>query len=154
MKSCRFPISNWRENKFCSHEQMQAFHFGKCLHDIISPEMKFHFCQNDRNEITPAVSFKRTCTFISLRVNFVHMRISCRFEISFRLKWPIWNPYWFQFHFASIHVDTVKSWLNTIVKSHTRLSSFRLSFERILKYIVHMIVSTFLLYFELTVSLN
>ena len=23
--------------------------------------MKFGFCQNDRNEITPAMSFKRTC---------------------------------------------------------------------------------------------
>ena len=23
--------------------------------------MKFHFCQNDRNEITPAINFKRIC---------------------------------------------------------------------------------------------
>ena len=25
--------------------------------NILSPEMKFYFCQNDRNEITPAMSF-------------------------------------------------------------------------------------------------
>ena len=36
------------------------------------------------------------------------MKISCRFEISFRSKWPIWNPYRFEFHFASIHVSTSK----------------------------------------------
>ena len=68
----------------------------------------------------PALSFKRTCAlnatsnesslhlFISFRVNYVHMKISCRFEISFRSKWPIWNPYRFEFHFASIHVNTSK----------------------------------------------
>ena len=46
--------------------------------------------------------------FISFRLNSVHMKISCRFEISFRSKWPIWNPYRFEFHFASIHVNTSK----------------------------------------------
>ena len=66
----------------------------------------------------PALSFKRTCAlnatsnnlrlFISFRVNCFHMKISCRFEISFRSKWPIWNPYRFEFHFASIHVNTSK----------------------------------------------
>ena len=34
------------------------------------------------------------------------MKISYRFEISFRSKWPIWNPYRFSLHFASIHVNT------------------------------------------------
>ena len=63
----------------------------------------------------PALSFKRTCAlnatsnnlrlFISFRVNCFHMKISCRFEISFRSKWPIWNPYRFEFHFASIHLN-------------------------------------------------
>ena len=48
------------------------------------------------------------CLFISLRVNHFHMKISCRFEISFRSKWMIWNPYRFEFHFASIHVNTSK----------------------------------------------
>ena len=36
------------------------------------------------------------------------MKISCRFEISFRSKWLIWNPYRFEFHFVSIHVNTGK----------------------------------------------
>ena len=66
----------------------------------------------------PALSFKRTCAlnatstttlrFISFRLNYVHIKISCRFEISFRSKWPIWNPYRFEFHFTSIHVNTSK----------------------------------------------
>ena len=59
----------------------------------------------------PALTFKRTCTenatsnnlhlFISFRVNYIHMKISCRFEISFWSKWPIWNPYHFEFHLNS-----------------------------------------------------
>ena len=36
------------------------------------------------------------------------MKISCRFEISFWSKWTIWNPYCFEFHFTSIHVNTNK----------------------------------------------
>ena len=60
----------------------------------------------------PARSFKRICALsaisnesalISFQVNSVHMKISCRFEMSFRSKWPIWNPYRFEFYFASIH---------------------------------------------------
>ena len=73
MNSYRFEISNRRENKFCSHEvsfrlhfkttryfdgHVQAFHFGQCLHDILSPEMKFHFCQNDRYEIHTGIEFQ------------------------------------------------------------------------------------------------
>ena len=73
MNSYRFEISNRRENKFCSHEvsfrlhfkttryfdgHVQAFHFGQCLHDILSPEMKFHFCQNDRYEIDTRIEFQ------------------------------------------------------------------------------------------------
>ena len=73
MNSYRFEISNQRENKFCSHEvsfrlhfkttryfdgHVQAFHFGQCLHDILSPEMKFHFCQNDRYEIHTRIEFQ------------------------------------------------------------------------------------------------
>ena len=37
-----------------------------------------------------------------------HMKISCRFEISFRSKLSIWNSCRFEFHFASIHVNTSK----------------------------------------------
>ena len=29
---------------------------AQCLQNILSPEVKFHFCQNDRNETTPAMS--------------------------------------------------------------------------------------------------
>ena len=30
---------------------------GQRLHNILPPEMKLHLCRNDRNEITPAMSF-------------------------------------------------------------------------------------------------
>ena len=67
-----FGISNRRENKFCSNEvsfrlhfktiryfdgHVQAFHFGQFLHDTLSPEMKFHLCQNDRYETHTVLSF-------------------------------------------------------------------------------------------------
>ena len=51
-------------------------------------------------------SFKRTCAlnattslrlFISFRVNYVHMKIQCRFDISFRSNWPVWKLYLFEF---------------------------------------------------------
>ena len=91
MNSYRFKISNRCENKFCLHDvpfrlhfkttryidgHAQEYDFGQCLHHILSPKMKFHFCQNDRNEITPAVSFKvkRTCALntISDEYAFIH----------------------------------------------------------------------------------
>ena len=52
-----------------------------------------------------ALSFKRTCAlnatktlrlFISFRVNYVHMKIQCRFDISFRSNWPVWKLYLFE----------------------------------------------------------
>ena len=46
--------------------------------------------------------------FISFRVNSVPMKISCRFEVLFRSKWLIWNPYRSEFHFTSIHVNKSK----------------------------------------------
>ena len=48
-----------------------------------------------------------TCVGISFRVVFTWYFIT-RNEISFLSKWPIWNPYRFEFHFASIHVNTSK----------------------------------------------
>ena len=48
-----------------------------------------------------------TCVSISFRVVFTWYFIT-RNEISFLSKWPIWNPYRFEFHFASIHVNTSK----------------------------------------------
>ena len=73
MNSCRFEILNRRENKFSSHEvsfqqyfkvtryfdgHVWAFHFGWCLHDILLPEIKFHFCRNDRYEIHTGIEFQ------------------------------------------------------------------------------------------------
>ena len=66
----------------------------------------------------PALSFKRTCALNttsneSAPIHFVSGK-SCShenlmpFENPFRSKWPIWNPYRFEFHFASIHVNTSK----------------------------------------------
>ena len=42
-------MSRW----FFSYE----FILGHCLHNILSSEIKFHFCQYDGNEITPEMSF-------------------------------------------------------------------------------------------------
>ena len=43
------------------------------------------------------------CLFILFQVNYVHMKILCR------LEWMIWNPYHFEFHFASpVNVLLVK----------------------------------------------
>ena len=36
-------------------------HFGWCLHNNLSLEMKFHFCQNDRNERMTVVSLILSC---------------------------------------------------------------------------------------------
>ena len=73
MKLYQFEISNQHESKFGSHEvsfrlhfkttrysngHVYAFHLGQCLHDILSPEMKFHFCQNDRYEIHTHIEFQ------------------------------------------------------------------------------------------------
>ena len=134
MNSYRFEISSRRENKFCSHK----FHFDciskrpdilmdMCRHFIsgsvymILYHLKWNFISvevTDRKSIYPHWVSKAHAhktqhpmslrLFISFRVNYVHMKILCRFEISFRSIWPIWNPYRFEFHFASIHVNTSK----------------------------------------------
>ena len=113
MNSYRFEILNRRENKFCSHEVL--FHFGyiskqlnvlmdMCRH-FISDSLYMIFYHKKLNFISvkmtdmksiPALSFKRTCAlnatstttlrFISFRLNYVHIKISCRFELSFRSK--------------------------------------------------------------------
>ena len=48
-----------------------------------------------------------TCVGISFWVVFTWYFI-IRNEISFLSKWTIWNPSCFEFHFASIHVNTSK----------------------------------------------
>ena len=159
MNSYRFAISNWRENKFCSHEVSFRLHF----------------------KIT---RYSDGYVGISFRVVFTRYFIT-RNEISFLSKWPIWNryPHWVLnapsnesalihfvsgklrsqenlkpvWNFVSVKIKRyethtvlsfilpqfmgtqVKSWLNTEVrfstemKSHTGLNSFRLSCERTFK---------------------
>ena len=70
MNSYRFAISNWRENKFCSHEVSFRLHF----------------------KIT---RYSDGYVGISFRVVFTRYFIT-RNEISFLSKWPIWNryPHW------------------------------------------------------------
>ena len=72
----------------------------------------------------PALSFKRTCAlnatsnesslhlFISFRVNYVHMKISCRFEISFRSNWRYEIHTVLSFISPQFMWTQVKSWLN------------------------------------------
>ena len=43
-----------------------------------------------------------------LNTSLVELRISCRFGISFQSKWRIWNLCRFEYHFASIHLNTGK----------------------------------------------
>ena len=79
---------------------------------------KWNFISVKMTQITPAMSFKCTSALNSISnestlihfvlANFIHMKISCQFEDSFRSKWPIWNPYQFEFHFTSIHMNTSK----------------------------------------------
>ena len=56
--------------------------------------MKFDFCHSDQYEIHTPLSFKHTCALIATSNESA--------------QWPIWDPYRFEFHFASIHVNTNK----------------------------------------------
>ena len=46
------------------------FILRQCLHNILSPEMKFHFSHNDRNEVRPVVNFVLLfyCSVLSVQV--------------------------------------------------------------------------------------
>ena len=130
MNSCRFEISNRRENKFCSHEVLfglyfktaqyfgghftlgsiyMIFYHPKC-NSFLSKWLIWNpYPQRVSNAHTNQMKYPTTLQlYISFWVNSVHMKISCWFEISFRSKWPIWNPYHFEFHFTSIYVNTNK----------------------------------------------
>ena len=115
------------------------------------PKWNFISVKMTDTKFIPALSFKCTFAltqhptglhlFIPFQINYVHMKISCHFKILFRSKWPIWNPYRFEFHFDSVPVNTSKELtehlrFSTEIKSHTGLSSFRLSCERTLKFVV------------------
>ena len=96
-----------------------SFHFG-CISkrfDILI-NMRRHFNSGSvymklyhpkyNNEMKPAMSFK--CTFSLNPIlnesglihfassRFVHMKTTCRFEISLRSKWSIWNLYRLSFN--------------------------------------------------------
>ena len=150
MNTYRFEISNRRESKFCLHgvslrlhlkttqyfdEHALAFHFGYCLHEILSPEIKTHFCQNDRSKIAPTMTFKRTCSLsaifsesalISFALGKFCSHENLRFKISFRSKFHTGLG----FISSQFMWKQVKSWLKTEVrfltetKSHTGLNSF------------------------------
>ena len=79
MNSNRFEISNWHENKFCSNEVSFRLHFKTTRYFDV------HFISGS-----------------------VYMYFITRNEISFLAKWPIWNPYRFEFHFTPIYVNTIK----------------------------------------------
>ena len=119
----RFEISNRRENKFCSHEAVfqndpitwtcAGISFRvvfRCYWNFISLKM------TDMKS-TSALSFKRTCALNatsneSALIHFVSGKLCSHENLmpvwNFISKWPIWNPYRFEFHFASIHVNTSK----------------------------------------------
>ena len=130
-----------------------TFHFdyiskrlGQCSHDTLSPNSflsKWLIWHPNPQRVSNAhAHWKQYPTilrlFISLWVNFVHIKISCRFKILFRSKWLIRNSYWLSFILTQFMWTEAKSWLNTKVrfsteiKSHTGLSSFRLSRQRTL----------------------
>ena len=86
----------------CFDGHVQALHFGQSLHDILSQEIKFHFCQNDRYEIHTSIEFQ------------THMRIKCNIHndsavhfVSVKLcshknLMPVWN-------FISVKMTDMKS---------------------------------------------
>ena len=78
-------------------------------------------------------------SFILPRKNFVHFKISCRFEILIQSKWRYEIHTGLSFILLQFIWTQVKSWLNTEVrfsaklKSHTDLNSFRRSCKRALR---------------------
>ena len=93
-----------------------------------------------------ALSFKRTCALNAISnesalIHFVSGKLCSHENLMpvwnfISVKLTIWNPYRFEFHFASIHVNTNKeltenrSEIFNQMKSHNGLNSFRLSCER------------------------
>ena len=114
---------------------------------ILSPKMKLHFCQNDSNGITPAMSFKCTCTLntISNEPALIHFASG---KSHAGLKFHFGQNDQYEIHTGLSFIPSkfmwtqVKNWLNTRVrfstemKSHAGLRSFRLSCERTLKFCI------------------
>ena len=133
MNTYRFEISNRREKgslhmKFhfsCISKRPEIFmdmcrhSFSGSVHIIFyHPKWNFISVKMTDTKFIPALSFKCTFAltqhptglrlFIPFQINYLHMKISCHFKILFRSKWPIWNPYRFEFHFDSVPVNTSK----------------------------------------------
>ena len=153
MNSYRSEISNRCENKFCSHEVSFRLHFKTTPYFdgyVVGLSFRVVFTYFiTRNEISflskwpiwnpyPHWVNKRTCALNAtsnesvlthfVLGKYVPMKISYRFEISFRSKWPIWNPYRFEFHFASIHGNTSRELTASLLK----ISLFHRCFPNIL----------------------
>ena len=105
--------TTWYFDGMCRH-----FISGSVYMIVYHPEWNLVSLKMTGMKSIPALSFKHTCILNatyseSALIHFVSgklssHKISCRFEISFRSKWPLWNPYRFEFHFASVHVNTSK----------------------------------------------
>ena len=127
MNSYHSETSSRCENKFCSHEaafQINPIYWWTYKDISFRVVFTWYFITRievsflSKYEIPTRMSFKRTCALNATSIepalihfvsgNYVHMKISSRFESSFRSKWPIWNPYRFELHFVSIHVNTSK----------------------------------------------
>ena len=77
----------------------------------LSPEIKLYFCQNDRNQITPAMTFKRTCTLKAKSKVCSHESLM-----------PVWNfisakitdmksiPVWVSFYLSSFEHQQRVDW--------------------------------------------
>ena len=133
----------------CSH-----FILGSVSMIFYHPKWNFISVKMTRMKSIPALTFKRICTLNATSnesalihffwVNYVHMKISCRFEISFRSNWRYEIHTVLSFISPQFMWTQVKSWLNTEVrfstemKSQTSLSPFRLSHcVRTLKYCIY-----------------
>ena len=96
------------------------------MFQLCSQQLGHFQCISKRPEILMDISFGVVFTYLITRN-----------ELLFSSKWSIWNPYRFEFHYASFHVNTNKELtahlrFSTEMKSHTSLSSFRLSCEHTL----------------------
>ena len=83
------------------------------------------------------------------------MKISCRFEISFRSKRSISNPYRFEFHFTSIHVNTSKELTEHRSEIFNRNEiSYRFEFISLLMWTYSKLVKSYPRFKTFTFTLN
>ena len=115
--SYQFEISNWRENKFCSHEVSFRLHFKRpnflmdmCRH-FISGSVNMIFYHPKWNFISvtvthmksiPALSFKGTCALIATSNESALIHFASGKLCSHENLMPVWN-------FISVKMTDVKS---------------------------------------------